>query len=239
MNNRNVLLFLLPAILIFLAGFSEAQVVREKKLTSFGIQFSPVFPNKLFQRVERERTEDSILYRLKDIPAYMFGMEVRHDFTKHLSMQTGINFIRRNYEASITTGDSAFMKRLHFIGYEVPLLALGYVRLGRFIYLDGSFGASLNFYPSDISIPHFYGLRDSWMTFSLLTNTGIEFRTEKSGYFYLGTLYQWHFKDMMHVLFFKGYNTGTADSYLSAQGNYFAVNLKYYFPQNKQKKQIP
>jgi hypothetical protein len=195
-----------------------------------------VIPNKLFQQYDQNTGTDTALYGLKDLTSWMFGMEVKHDFTKHLSFQTGINFIRRNYQASISAYDSSYTRKLHFIGYEVPALALGYVRLARFLYLDGSLGICLNFYPSDISIRHFYGIRRSWLTFSVLTNTGFEIRTKKAGYFYLGTLYQWHFKDMLAVLFYRDNSIGTADARLNADGNYFAVNIKYYFPQNTQKK---
>ncbi len=214
----------------------SAQVMQENyKFTYFGISLSPIIPSNIIQKNDFIVERDSIIFEVKQKPSFVFGMEVKHDFTRFFAVQTGINFAKRIYDITATEKDTVFHANLNFIGYEIPVLALGFVRITKNFYLDLSAGGCLNFYPSDIVVPHFYGRRYRWAQTSLLLNLGLEFRHETVGNFYLGILYQYHDKSMMTAYYYRDDIYGKANSYAGLSGNYLSINLKYYFPQNPEK----
>lgn len=210
-------------------------------VSSFGFQFSPIIPNNILQNnVEIGLYKDAEL-KVEPYFSYLFGMEIRHDFNKRFSLQSGINYVDRKYTIGINKPDTSTMfadfdnNRLHFIGYEIPLMGLVYIRLSKHLFMDNAFGVSMNFYPSDIAVRHVFGRRRGWVQGAMVANVGWEYRTFESGTFYLGAIYQMNFSNMMNVLFYEERIEGIADTYLGVSGNYFAINLKYYFdsPKNR------
>lgn len=202
--------------------------------TMLGFHFAQVFPLNLVKNNDILSQVDSLtLLESKNVRGYLFGMEVRHDFNQITSLKTGINFIRRNYDITVTNLDSSFTSRLQYIGYEIPVMALVYLRLTKNIFMDYSAGMSMNFYPSDVTIPHFWGMRKRWFNTGLIANVGWDYRTEENGVIYFGFLYQYQFNHMMQLLYFKGERVGIEDSRDNVGGSYLAVSLKYFFPNRK------
>ncbi|OFX44177.1 MAG: hypothetical protein A2046_08125 [Bacteroidetes bacterium GWA2_30_7] len=234
MNKQIAYLFFLT----FYSFFTFSQVVLEEKnqaKTLFGFQYSIAYPLNIVKNNDIIQQVDSVtLLEIKNKRSYLFGMEIRQYFTHIFSLQTGINFIRRNYDNTITN-DSITTSRLQFIGYEIPCMALAYLRLTKNIYMDNAVGFSANFYPSDVAIPHFYGMRKRWVNFGLLANVGWEIRNENLGIFFIGFSYQYQFKHMFDILYFKSDVTGTGNSRNQIGGSYFSLNFKYFFPQNSKK----
>lgn len=221
---------------IFFSGTISAQEIRDNyHFTYFGINFSPIIPSNIIQRHDVTVVKDSFILEVKQKPSFIFGMEVKHDFTRFLALQTGINFAQRKYDVRTTFGDTVHANSLKFIGYEIPVLALGFVRLSKHIFADLSTGFCMNFYPSDIAVQHYYGQRYRWMQFSMLLNLGVEYRNELYGNIYLGLLYQYHDRSAMSIYYFQDQIYGKSDTHADVSGNYFSINLKYYFPQNPEK----
>lgn len=235
-SNR-IILYLFSVILLncFSAKSYSQEIQENYKFTYFGINFSPIIPGNLLQKNEQLIIKDSVSLKIKQNPGYVFGMEVKHDFTRFLALQTGISFVQRKYKVEGTFADSINSIELKFIGYELPVLAQGFVRLTKNIYADLSLGFCVNFYPSDLAVPHFYSRRLRWAQLSLLGNLGIEYRSNDYGIFYLGCLYQRHDKNMLTIFYYNDAIYGKPDLYGSVTGNYLAVNLKYFFPQNPEK----
>lgn len=234
--------------MISFSAFSQKRENKKRnkligKETFLGIAFSPTIPTSFIQKNDNHKLTDSSEYMVNQAYGYVFGMEIRHNFTKRFSLQTGINFIRRNYDAyailnstnievsgidtTYTTTKDTSQQRLKFIAYEVPIVIHGFVRLTKQIYMDIGGGLGIEFYPSDIFVNRFYGQRKSWVIPGLLFNIGWEFRNDDIGIIHLGASYKMHFSDIIHTVYTNKY--GRRIDYIDASGNYFAINLKYYF----------
>jgi hypothetical protein len=109
--------------------------------------------------------------------------------------------------------------------------------------MDVSLGLSLDFFPSDVqsSDEYFkhYGTRKSWLGESVLANLGYEYRTEKSGYFYIGASYHRPFNDIYYstVAYYRDHNHYTSGQQFLISGNYLTLDLRYFFHEDPLKKQ--
>ena len=171
-------------------------------------------------------------------------MILRRGFTKQLSLETGINYTKRNFALSIT--DSAFIGKSDFtiIGYEIPLQGLIFLRVSDKIYMNASLGISWDMYPSNIATHDSYfwhkSKRNSIFQFASLANLGYEYRSAKSGFFYLGASYHlplsYFYSSSIH------YTPRQEIARINLRGNYLTVDFRYYFhetplkPKKKKKK---
>lgn len=221
-------LFLINSVYIFSQDIKQEE---NQAKTLFGFQYSLVYPLNLVKNNDIiQQVDSSTLLEINNKRSYLFGMEIRQYMSHIFSFQSGINFIRRNYDNTVTN-DSVTTTRLQFIGYEIPCMALAYLRLTNNIYMDNAVGFSTNFYPSDVVIPHFYGMRKRWFNLGLIANVGWEIRNNNLGIFFIGLSYQYQFKHTLEILYFKNENTGVGDSRSKIGGSYFSLNLKYFFSQ--------
>ncbi len=151
---------------------------------------------------------------------------------------------------------------LRYTGFEVPVMLLFYVQLSDRWFLNASAGFSFDFFPSSVQkrveqdINDYYvivGGRNSWFRPSIKASIGFEFRSEKSGYFYFGG----QFHRPLLALFeaqtqrqdgqgfskwnetvIEGGETKIFPRYTeqSITGTYFAVDVKYFFPNRTKNK---
>lgn len=230
-------LLILITTLFITANYTLAQQKRFKGKTTFGMQVSPIFTNDWLQKNSVDITLPSnVRYTITPKPSILFGMEVRHDFTERVALQSGINYIRRNYNVGIIDqGVDIKTLRMKFLSYEIPVLGLLYVRISDDIYMNNAFGFSFNFTPSNINFEEIYVLRKSWFHPGLLANIGWEYRTKSSGNFYLGVSYQYFFEDMFGFhSFYEGQTVNPKSKFVSTvSGNYFCINFKYFFATKK------
>ena len=232
--------FLFFKLLFFVSFFSFSQQKKDEirenyHFTYFGINYSPIIPSNIIQKNDITIVRDSITMRINQKPGFVFGMEVKHDFTRHFALQTGLNFVRRSYNVEVKDIGTNYSASLKFIGYEIPILGLGFVRVAKNFYANVSAGFCFNFYPSDIAVSKFYGQRYLWTQAAIMANIGVEYRNESYGNFYVGVMYQHQERSMMTVFYFREYIYGKSNAYIGLSGNYLSVNLKYFFPQNPQK----
>ena len=235
--------FLLPfewhpflcAVSLFTGSLVPTLIVAQAGVTTLGIQVKPVVPLDLFDpeiTLEREHLSGAI----ELTGGYAFGMSVRVGVSNTISFETGISQIQRNYGYSLvndTNGYSA-SERFRYVGYEVPVAALAYIRLGERMWMNAALGFSFDAYPSDVQKDvewgRIYVFRNDWAQFATLANLGVEYRTEGSGYFYLGASFHRPFgsiavADLTYYAqnFFPYTMRGTLD------GSYLTVDLRYYF----------
>lgn len=181
---------------------------------------------------------------------FNFGMVMRQGFTDVFSLETGIHLVRRNYE--VTTFDSDYHltmeNKFAFMGYEIPVQGLIYVRLGEKMWMNGSGGVSFDSYPSNVfstsdeqidSVSFDLELstrRRHWMQISLLANYGFEYRTKSKGWYYLGVSYHRPFSDIGKT--FAEYTRDGVPHNLvyNLSGSYLTIDLRYFFHEKPERK---
>ena len=218
----------------------------QKGVTTIGLQFKPILSSEIINTGPQTNEVNDIAFTIDPSGGYGFGMVVRKGFTDQLSIESGINFTRRNYDLSIERADIAFTGNSDFsyVIYEIPVLGLVYVQLGEQTFLNTAFGASPNFLPSDWDSFDYYfehfSRRESWIVPSLLANFGFEYRTREKGYFYLGFSYHRPFSRITKTgVLYKENQVELARTFFDVSGNYLTLDLRYFFhedPELKRKK---
>ena len=218
----------------------------QEKVTTFGIQLKPIVPVEFFNAGKQEKTTNNIEYINEPKFGMSFGMVIRRGLNKNLSIETGLNFLRRNYDLTVNESDSSFSSTSDFsiVNYEIPILLLAYVRLGRNTFMNVAGGASIDIYPSDLfvgseSVSNLI-IMQSWLQPSLLANIGWEYRTEKSGYIYLGASLHRPFSNIFtEYVEYKGANGGRLESEnFDLTGSYFTIDIRYFFHEERQAKRV-
>ena len=224
-------LFLLLALL----GLRNAHA--QLGVTTFGLQVKPVIPFSFFEPVSNLQLEH-LNSTLTLTGGFAFGMTVRTGITKAISFEVGIDQITRRYDFAIANDTNGYSDsgKLRFVGYEVPVTLLVYIRLGERTWMNNALGASVDFYPGDakkeLEYAQAYYFRRNWAQVGVVGNIGVEYRTEKSGYFYLGATFHRPFGEMAKadVTWLDRY-TGLTPYRMSTflSGSYLTVDLRYYF----------
>lgn len=215
----------------------------QERVLTFGIEFKPMLPGDLFRTGTAEVSEANLDFRISNKIGYSGGMLLRYGFTKNISMESGINFVRRNYELSITDNDIDFIGQSRFavIGYEIPTRALVYVRLAEQVYMNAAFGFSFNFYPSDVATVGEYfehiSKRNSWVQTAGVANLGWEYRTLESGTFYLGASFHRPFGNMYTSLLQYRTDTYFTEVFTTLNAAYLTFDLRYFFHEEPMKKE--
>lgn len=223
--------------------FAGLQLKAQKNITTFGIQFKPIFSSEIVNTGPQTNLEGGISFTIEQKLGYSFGMVIRKGFTKQLSFETGLNFTQRNYELSIFEDSTNFKGNSDFryIIYELPIKGLVYVQMGENSYLNGALGITLNFLPSNWStfdsyFEHF-SVRRSWIIPALIANLGFEYRTQDQGYFYAGFSFQQPFSEITTAGFlFKTDQIEQERTFFEVAGSYLTLDLRYFFNEPPEKK---
>jgi len=219
---------LFPALL--LTGFLAHSYAQENIFTA-GFQFRPIFPSEFFQTGTNTVSQNGIDFSISQKPGYNAGMILRRGFKKQLSFETGINYTKRNFSLAIT--DTTFTGRSNFtiIGYDIPVQGMIFLRMSDKIYMNTSLGLSLDMYATNVtthaSYFRHYSKYHSIFQFGALAGLGFEYRTEKSGYFYLGASYHQPFSYfyLSSIL----YQPRQEIARMKLAGNFIALDFRYYF----------
>lgn len=228
-----LLLFLLTAL----------SMSGQLNVTTFGVQLKPLFSNNFVGAGAEEAESGKIRSRITPASGLNFGMIVRRGISKAWSLETGICFVRRNYKLETYNGElnQPLVTDYRLICYEIPLQAMIFVKLDDKLYMNGSGGVSLDLYPSDVETfasdnvdSVFFDLqhrtfRRSWLQTAMLINYGFEYRTAKSGYFYLGASYHRNFKNIATSVVRHMRNSDPEQLYLPTSGNYLTIDFRYFF----------
>lgn len=218
-------------LLLFLFGSAAAQDDKAPQSITAGIEFRPIFPANFLRTGEQTIGNDDFNVVVKPKFGFSAGMTIRYTFHKRLALETGINFVQRNYDLRVTRDSvvgplqtsPAYDSNTDFtiIGYEHPIKLLVFVRLAENFYMNAAGGFQFTFFPSDIftsdegelSTDQYFrhsGLRlgfdgqpgnDGFIHGGGIANLGWEYRTKKIGYFYLGATYHIPFADIYQSRF--------------------------------------
>lgn len=232
-------------IVLFFSFASFAQEKTDKLPTYFGVQVRPIFPTKFIgdrtTSLSGEGFETTISQRL----GFGFGGTVRANVTKLIAIESGINYTQRYFDLDVAIPDSNVYgsQTMTFVEYDIPLNALVYIQLSEEIFMNASMGAAISYKPTDTRVQirpegkHYfalYGIRKS-IGLDVNANVGFEYRTRKSGFFYIGGSARVPFAPLFKYAAF--YNYGANDVLLTGDvdGSFLTLDFKYFFPLIKNK----
>lgn len=228
------ILLLLITVLMMLSH-AKAQ----KNVVTAGLQFQPIFPVAFLNTADQEVTDSQGWVTTLVSPKFSWsaGMLVRWGFHRRLSLETGINFVQRNYDLTMSTEDFTGRSDFRIIGYEHPIKVLVFVQLADRLYMNAAGGLQLTFFPSDIySFDTYFrhsSLRlgmDQFLHAGGIANLGFEWRTKKAGYFYLGATYHQMFGDIYRSKFqYVEDNTYSEATTVLLNGSYLTLDIRYFF----------
>jgi len=228
------LLLLSSCFIFFSFCFSQENIF------TAGFQFKPIFPSAFFSTGTKTISQNGIDFSISQRFGFCAGMVLRRGFTKRFSFETGINYVKRNFNLNIT--DTTFTGKSDFtiIGYEIPVQGIIFLQLSKTIFMNASMGISCDMYPTNIATHDSYfkhnSLRHSLFQFSSLANLGYEYRTEKKGYFYLGASY--HLPFNYFYLSTVNYLPNQEIAKIKLGGNYLTIDFRYYFHEDPLKPKL-
>jgi hypothetical protein len=218
-------------VLLTLAITTHAQ----ERTVTVGLQAKPIFPVKFLKTGAQTVSQNGIDFTVTPKIGYSGGMVIRWGFTNSVSLETGINYVKRNYNLEFKTDTFAGTSDFGIVNYQIPISALVFIRLSDKLYMNASAGLSLDMFVSDIhtysSYFNNYSQRNGVFQSGVLANLGWEYRTLKSGYFYIGASFQRPFAQIYNssLTYFKG--DGTYENTLTKlNGSYLTFDVRYFFP---------
>lgn len=230
----------------FLFGAADALAQRDQyNFMTAGLTFRPIIPSNLLQTASIQVTgnvEDENEYlrlRVDQRLGYSFGMVVRKNFTQRFAMETGVNFVRRGFDVEVTDLDSSYTSGVDFgiSSYEIPLMALVYIRLGEEVFMNTALGLAMVIGARSVAnnnedFDHFTAIRK--FNGGVLANIGVEWRTRKMGTFYLGATYHQPTGPIADskVNYFRISSVSDASIETPLNGTYLTIDLRYYFGEN-------
>lgn len=224
--------------LLFLSFSLLAQGGKKKKKVdenmTFGIRASGNITSLLFSNQEFDFDLDGRQYNIDPNLGTSYGAQIRVGLGTILSMQVGLGYITRVYETSVFDGQQDFGGPIRLVSFEFPVTGIVYVPMNERFFLNASFGAAAEFYPSDNETVHgrlrTLNLRFDRVLPKLIAATGVEYRTEYSGYWYLGVSYHRVLNTISLMQLAYEENSITAPPVSTELvGHYFGIDLVYFF----------
>ena len=103
-----------------------------------------------------EFSENNSSISINNKPGYSFGMLLKTNYTKKISLETGIVFCQRNFmltgsssnQVSILRDNSSF----GYINYSSPIKGIVYVQLNKYLFMRNSIGFNIDYYASAVAV---------------------------------------------------------------------------------------
>lgn len=246
----NYFLFCLT-LLFFSVGFSQEEEEdvtekRDKYPSYFGLHVRPIFPTRFIGKQTTRLSQNGFTTSVSQSYGYSFGGIVRVGITKLIALETGINFVERNFKVEMALPDSSLSasNTMTFVSYDIPLNGLVYIQLGKRVYANASLGVAATFKPSDIGVINLpggantfthTGFVQSKFALDFNANFGFEYRTEKKGFFYIGGTAKVPFKPLFDLIAQYKNQGNKTTMYGQVDGTFLALDFKYFFPNIRNK----
>lgn len=215
-------------------------------VTTFGLQVKPVVPLGFFE-TQRTLQQEHLSATIDLKGGFALGGLVRTGLSRSISLEVGLSQITRRYDFTLqndTAGYSA-AGTVRYVGYEMPITCLVYIRLGERTWMNNALGLSVDFYPSDakrdLEFAQAYLFRRNWAQIGVLGNIGVEYRTDRSGYFYGGFSFHRPFGDMAQAdaTWLDRYASYTPYRMITQlSGSYLTLDLRYFFHEHPDKAKL-
>lgn len=238
-------------IIVFISVYLITScALAQENVTTFGIQIKPMINSKFFGTGASSVQEGDLVVSNNPQLGWNLGAVVRRGITKNWSFETGINIVSRNYQMRVQYPElpEDEVMTFRFVGYEIPLQGMIYVRLGDNLFMNASGGVSIDLYPSDIESFgdqrkdtlrfDFYQrtYKSSWVQVAVLANYGFEWRTKEDGYFYLGASFHRPFSNIATTAFRMERNTYPTRLQYTLSGSYLTLDFRYFFHEDPDRK---
>ena len=222
---------------------SSTILVSQESKTTFGLQYKPIIPVSFFDASNMEGNSKGYFFDLKPKYSYSMGMVLRYKINHTFSVESGLNYIQRNFKLGILKDDSISIDDFTEFGmrtYELPLQLLAYVQIKKDWFVNTAFGFSYNTLASNVfskgkKDENFYQktYRRQGGYIALLANVGFEYHTHEKGNYYFGASLHRPFKEIARVYpSYNEFNYGGIDSdffYLEMLGNFISIDFRYFF----------
>lgn len=216
-----------------------SSVVAQERLLTVGLQVKPIIPTDISDA--GPIVLENAPFRATFAPAlgYGYGMVIRNGFNKSLSYEVGINYVKRKFSMLCEDLDSGITDKSDFglVSYEIPNQFLVYIQLGDRLYMNTAGGISFNAYASAVASKGQNNrfqqqslLNTGFISFSAIANVGFEYRTPKSGFFYIGASFNKPFKPVTRTT--VNYERSSFEKYsmeTKLSGTYLTLDLRYFF----------
>ena len=235
-------LIILFSVLYSFCSFS--QIGNQGKYPSyFGFQVRTLFPTQFIGEKALTISNESFSTTITQKMGYSFGATLRSGLTELIAFETGINFTQRYFSLDMIHVDSNVVgnNTFGFIQYDIPINALIYIKFNDEFYMNASFGLALGYKPSSIgSITNPGGLHQFFniglvdinkkVGIDINANLGFEYRTKKSGIFYIGGSARLPLAPIFGLV--SEYRNGNyrLTSFGNVNGSYLSLDFKYFLP---------
>ncbi len=216
---------------------------QERKVT-FGLQVEPLIPSNLIRSGDISAFRQGVQFDISPQPGYGYGAHLSFRLNERMAIESGINYLIRDYR--ITATEENFELDLQFSAdnFEIPLTFNYFIRLGERLYIDQSLGFSFQFLPGEFQsriyeeIPtggYVYdfsqiSVRNYWVMPVFRGGFGFEYRTENSGWFYIGPVYRLFSTLYQTRILYTHPPINVNDLTIDLKGDYFSVAFRYIFP---------
>ena len=217
----------------------------QKGITTFGIGLRPGFPSQYFRTGPVVFSDSTSTFSQVQQSGISYGGFIRHGINNRFSVETGIVYTKRNYRFDVNDPLVNEAGDFSIIGYEIPLSGLVFIQLGQQFWMSAGMGASLDIFPSDVSTsgPRTlqYSARERKVNSAVSARLGIEWRSKNSGTIYTGAYYHRGLQTF-YTNIIETYPDGDFAGKFATigrtpmQGDYFGIELKYFFHEDLEKK---
>ena len=234
-------------LIIFILISFVLSVKGQETKTTFGLQYKPIIPSKYFNSSHINEIFGEYTTNLTPKYSNVFGMIIRQKINKTFSIESSLNYTQKNYTLTINNSTVNINDFTNFgiRSYEIPMQLLTYVRILNAWHLNVAFGISHNVLASDVLS---YGNNTTFFfqnTYrknggyrALLTNVGVEYRTEEKGSFYMGTSLHRPWGEIGRIYpeytdeenSFNTFNNFNDKFFLELTGNFITIDFRYFFP---------
>jgi len=233
--------------ILFLA-LSLQMATAQKGVTTFGLQYKPIIPNRFIGTYRQDFNQDQLVSFVQQKLGHSFGGVVRQGINRNLSFETGLNLTHRNFGLDFSIPDSNYAQtgKVSVVSYEIPISCLVYIQLSDRWFINTSLGAAFTIFSSNVRVQlpidgtaetfRMEGAYKNKLQGALLGNVGFEYRTRQSGYFYFGTSYHLPFAPIITMAMSYEYHNSNVLSIANVQGSYLTLDFRYFFHERPQGK---
>lgn len=234
----------LPLFLILL--LLSTYIYPQKQFATFGFHVEPIIPLEMFRIKSQTIVRENVTFNSKPLSGYTIGTHLSVELSPKFSLETGINYVTRNFLLDVQDGLFSDTIRMKADNFEIPFTLTYYVQLSERFFMGHSLGVSLQLIPSNLYTRNnernqTYVLQWSFEQFSARKSPiiptfkggfGFEYRSKKDGYFYIGPVYHL-FSELYRTnlnYYHKENGKDISRVRMKTVGDYFGINLRYVFP---------
>ncbi|NLN73875.1 MAG: hypothetical protein GX140_06485 [Bacteroidales bacterium] len=230
-------------VVLFIFFLLNISVFAQKNVAGFGIFVEPIIPLKMFRISSSEIYREGAIFTSKPLSGYTLGTHVMVGISPYFSLETGINYVSRDFKISMLDGDFEEGFYINADNFEIPFTVTYNIRLLDKLYMGHSLGVSLQLIPSNLYKRHSERDQQGVLQYSFEHMSfrkapiyptfkggfGFEYRTKEHGYFYIGPVY--HLFSEMYVTklsyYHKERNRSINNLDIKTVGDYFGIQIRY------------